>query len=100
MYRNSLTLAVAATTLSLMIATALAQTKTPDESSWKDELMNQLMRTQQCQLDKITDLKTYERFKEQIAEGRAHCADNRAFDFDNKSNPEVFEFHACGPVLC
>ena len=83
--------------ISLLATGTLLAAETPE---WEKALQVQLMRQEQCQLTYLTNVKTFEQMGYTSVEARAHCADGRAFDIDNREDPEKFNIHACGPTVC
>lgn len=81
--------------LSFSASAAFAQ-----EAAWQADLRKQLMAEKSCELNYLTDTKTYELLGRTTIEARAHCMDKRAYDAIRSGNDKLFELKSCEVVTC
>ena len=86
---------VLALCLSVSASAALAQ-----ETAWQADLRKQLLSEKSCELNYLTDTKTYELLGRATVEARAHCMDKRAYDAIRSGNDKLFELKSCEVVTC
>lgn len=84
-----------------IIFLALAGTlKADDKAKWHVQLQLQLLSEKQCELIYTTNAFERELGGVLTVSGRAHCRDNRQFDFNRISPEKPFELRNCQPVVC
>jgi len=69
-------------------------------AGWEADLREQLLEEKSCELNYLTDSKTYELLGRATVEARAHCKDKRAYDAIRSGNDKLFELKSCEVVTC
>lgn len=83
-----------------LLTFAVVNSAFAQEVGWQADLRKQLLAEKDCELNYLTDSKTYELLGKQTIEVRAHCKDKRAFDAARSGDDKVFELKSCEVVTC
>ncbi|MGI9464678.1 MAG: hypothetical protein ACR2OM_12095 [Aestuariivirgaceae bacterium] len=94
---SKITIAAIAFAVVLLAATALAYAQVPD---WELDLRRQLQSEHDCELNYLTDARTFELLGKQTVKARAHCMDKRAFDVTRSGDAASFEVESCEIEAC
>ncbi len=90
-------LAAFASMVLLMSATATASSET---QQWESDLRKQLLTEENCELNYLTDSRTFELLGKQTVKARAHCMDKRAYDVTRSGDESAFKIESCAVVTC
>lgn len=87
--------------IALALILSLSASAVPaEEAAWQVDLREQLLAEKSCELNYLTDSKTYELLGKTTVEARAHCKDKRAYDAIRSGNDKSFKLKSCEVVTC
>lgn len=91
--------------LSLLAAVTVSLSAAPSASETGEPLWTRLLRIQlgedlKCELDHISRLRTFRLGEHLVIEGRAHCVDERLYDFSRRKSHLPFTFTRCRLDVC
>ncbi len=87
-------------TVLLGVAISLSPSAKAQEQPWEAALKQQLLAEKDCELNYLTDIRSFELLGRQTVKARAHCMDERAFDVTQEGEDAAFTFESCEVVTC
>ena len=82
------------------ISALLSPVAQAQEQPWEAALKQQLVAEKDCELNYLTDIRSFELLGRNTVKARAHCKDKRAFDVTREGDDAVFTFESCEVVAC
>ena len=86
--------------LAVCLADPLVPTAQAQEQPWEPSLRQQLLSEKDCELNYLTDIRSFELLGRQTVKARAHCMDKRAYDVTRQGEEDTFKLEACEVVTC